>query len=651
MKDIFASGGALSSLIEHYQPREGQLEMAEAVADSIGEDIPLAYPDSDEPKVLVVEAETGIGKTLAYLLPAIISGKRVVVSTATRNLQDQILHKEIPLIEQVFERTVSAECVKGRQNYLCLYKWFQHISEQQLKLVGNSDNSKISDWLNITETGDRAELGWLDDNAAFWHKISSQSDQCLGSDCPEHSNCFITKLRQRAANAKILIVNHHLFFSDISLKKAGYGELLPRYEVVIFDEAHHLENIATTFFGKSFSQYQILNFIGDAERLAEQDLDNERHKEIRTKLEGLRQRLERFIFLVPKKRGRGALRDLLLEIGEDTWRERVENLARGIISCSEICSQNVTFSEGWQNLERRSAELHDNLLAIANMDNATTSNYVHWYERRDKSVSISATPISVSDELATLVYAGVECTVLTSATLRISDNFNYLQEHLGLPVNTKFLHFPSPFSYEEQALLYIPDTGFPEANARNYNQKFQEQVWDLLQYSRGRTLVLFTSFRAMESMAIWLEDRIDYTLLVQGRSSRKYLLETFKKDTDSVLLAVASFWEGIDVPGESLSCVIIEKLPFEVPTDPVIQARMEHIKEQGGNPFMEFQVPRAILALRQGVGRLMRSPKDRGVIAILDIRLFSKFYGKKFLKSLPAAPICRNLSDVETFFE
>lgn len=646
MKEFFAAGGSLAHNIQHYQPRVGQLKMAEAVERVLAtENLDLEAP----PQVLVVEAETGIGKTLAYLLPAILSGKKIVVSTATKNLQDQILDKEIPLIEEIFERTVSAVCVKGRQNYLCLYRWFQHQSSSQLSLVKQENEDRISTWLETTQTGDRAELDWLEDSSSFWYKISSQSDQCLGNECPEQSSCFITRLRQQASQARVLIVNHHLFFSDLALKKGGYGEILPRYEAVIFDEAHHLENIATNFFGKSFSQYQLLDLIADAERIAEADLDPEKHQILRARLSGLRTRLEEFSKIFPKKRGRYALTELLDELGAAKWQEAVEHLARGIEALAVLFEESRSNSEGWNTLQRRAGELHQTLLFIG-LSALEETRFVHWYERKERSIYLSATPISVADELNTYLYSTVMCTVMTSATLCISGKFDYLRRRLGLPESTELLRFPSPFDYEKRSLIYIPEKSFPETSSREYPAKSATRVQELLVASGGRALVLFTSFSAMDAMAEVLEGKLDFPLLVQGRHSRKYLLDEFKANRESVLLAVASFWEGIDVVGDSLSLVIIDKLPFEVLSDPVVQARMEALKEAGGNPFMDFQVPRAVLTLRQGVGRLMRSPKDRGVIALLDVRLFSKFYGKRFLKSLPPAPVSRALNDVEDFF-
>ena len=353
----------------------------------------------------------------------------------------------------------------------------------------------------------------------------------------------------------------------------------------------------------------------------------------------------------PPKRGRYPLKDFVNEFGIEKWQEEIDLLAIGIKELGFLLEEYRAYGESWFMLSRRAIDQHETLLlvTVSFLENSS-EHYVHWYERKEKSVVLLATPVSIADELNEHLYSLTGCTIMTSATLTIGGKFNYLQERLGLPRNTELLRFESPFNYEENSLCYVPEKGFPETHSSEYRVASAERVLQLINHSKGRALVLFTSFQAMDAMAEWLGDKTDYPLLVQGHHSRKYLLEQFKQQTDSVLLAVASFWEGIDVAGESLSCVIIDKLPFEVPSDPVIQARMERITENGGNAFMDFQVPRAVLTLRQGVGRLMRSVSDKGVIVILDVRLFTKFYGKRFLKSLPSAPVTRKLEDVEEFF-
>ncbi len=645
MKEIFAEGGKLADRLKGFEPRAGQLQMAEAVADILqtGDDRP------DEPaSVLLVEAETGIGKTLAYLVPALLSGQRIVISTATINLQDQILKKEVPLLEDVLEMDIPALCVKGRQNYLCHYRWFQHRSTSQTSLVENKDETRIEEWLIHTESGDRAELSWLPDRSPLWPKRSAQSNQCLGGDCPEFAICFVNRLRKQAGSARLLIVNHHLFFSDLALRQAGYGEILPRYQSVVFDEAHHLENVATNFFGKHFSHYQLLDLIGDLERQAEANLSSSEFDNLLGYARGLKQRLDMFVALFPAKRGRYPLQPLLETVSG--WRETVDNLLKGLEELGARCLQLSSHGELWNLFADRADMLRKDLFHIAGPMEAGTGYFIHWYERRERTVSLSATPVRVAEELENFLYKSVQSCIMTSATLTTGGDFKYMRERLGIDDTSKTLCLHSPFDYKERTLLYVPEQGFPEASAAGYNDALCDRIYKLLTISRGRALVLFTSFRAMDLVAEFLANRLPYPVLVQGTASRHALLDQFRETNDSVLLAVASFWEGVDVSGDSLSCVLIDKLPFEVPSDPVIQARMKAIEEGGGKPFFQFQIPRAILTLRQGVGRLMRAGTDRGVIGIMDIRLYSKAYGRIFRESLPPSPVVRGLEDVEKFF-
>ena len=646
MKEFFAAGGKLAAALPGFEPRSGQQQMAEAVAETLAA---CSEEGEGEASVLLVEAETGIGKTLAYLVPALLSGQRVVISTATINLQDQILKKEIPLLERVLGEAIPALCMKGRQNYLCHYRWYQHRANPQSSLLVNREEDEIEQWLAKTESGDRAELSWLPDRSPLWPKISARSNQCLGGDCPESAVCFINRLRRQAGAARLLIVNHHLFFSDLALRQAGFGEVLPRYQAVIFDEAHHLENVASNFFGIHFSHYQLLDLLGDVERQATADLSPEDTDRFLGFSGGLKKRLEYFVALFPARKGRYPLAPLMEKDGHNI-QEAVDNLAQALEQLQQRCAERGAAAEVWNMFAKRAAELETNLLHIAGREQLQGGAHVHWYERRERTVGLSATPVKVADELEKTLYSSVESCIMTSATLTTGGKFTYMRERLGIAENSKTLCLHSPFDYKGRTLLYVPEQGFPEAAAPGYSEVLNRRLFDLLTISRGRALVLFTSFRAMDLAAEYLTDRLNYPVLVQGSASRQALLESFRDMTDSVLLAVASFWEGVDVPGDSLSCVLIDKLPFEVPSDPVIQARMKTIEEDGGKPFFQFQVPRAILTLRQGVGRLMRSSSDRGLIGIMDIRLYSKGYGRMFRASLPPAPVARTLEEVETFF-
>lgn len=653
MEQIFGPQGILAGHLKGYEARPGQQKMAEAVANLLEENNNMADEDLDgqQSSCLVVEAETGLGKTLAYLIPAVLSGRKVVVSTNTRNLQDQILKREIPFIRHYIDPDLKAMCVKGRQNYLCLYRWNQLRGTGQHELFDNKEHDAISTWLKTTLFADRAELHWLHGQSPVWQKICCHSHFCLGTDCPDSNDCFLNRLRREAASSQLLVVNHHLLFSDLAVRQSGYGEVLPRYQSIIFDEAHHLENVATTFFGLSFSKYQVIDLISDIERSLQGKGRSTKQQQVLAAARSLGGLTEQFSSRFPKEKGRFPLADLFAE------RPEMESARDVVLTALNALSDELDSLQGkdepWDQYMQRCQNLAARLETITTQrfdDCEDDEHYIHWFERTEKNLTLSATPIDVADELQSTLFSHVAHCVFTSATLSTGGSFSYFTKRLGIPEECTTCSFPSPFDYPGQTLLYIPDTPFPEPNGPGYRDKLHQQIKTLLTLSKGRALVLFTSFSAMDNAWHSLQDELDYPLLRQGDSSRHALLNSFCTQTDSVLFAVASFWEGVDVPGEALSMVIIDKLPFEVPSDPVIMARINRIKAGGGNPFFEFQVPRSILALRQGVGRLMRRSSDRGVMAVLDVRLFTKGYGRRFIKSLPNAPLSRKITDVENFF-
>ena len=654
MNNFFGAGSTLADHLSDYEPRPGQQEMAEAVADLLAAHEGVSFAEQEQPRAdcLLIEAETGLGKTLAYLVPAVRSGRKVVVSTNTRNLQDQILKREIPFIRKFIDPGLKAMCVKGRQNYLCLYRWHQMTAGGQHELFADNEFDTIRTWLEKTVFADRAELSWLHGGSPLWQKLCCLSHFCLGSDCPDATGCYLNRLRREAAASRLLVVNHHLLFSDLAVRRSGFGEVLPRYDSVIFDEAHHLENVATTFFGFSFSRYQVLDLIADIERSLQTTSLGKKQKKVLSAARSLGGLTEQFTSRFPVEKGRFPLAGLFAERPElvqsrDTVAQALDTLAQELDSLKGQ-------DEPWEQYMQRCLDLAARLENITGepFDNTgeQEQHYIHWFERTDKNLTLSATPIDVADDLQATLFAGVEHCVFTSATLSTGGSFSYFIKRLGIPEQSITCSFPSPFDYAGRCLLYIPDTKFPEPNASGYREKLHDQIKSLLNISRGRALVLFTSFAAMDSAFHVLRDELPFPVLRQGTASRHELLSRFARETESVLFAVASFWEGVDVPGESLSMVIIDKLPFEVPSDPVIMARISRIKASGGNPFFDFQVPRAILGLRQGVGRLMRRSGDRGVMAVLDVRLTTKGYGRRFIQSLPAAPVCRELKDVELFF-
>ena len=683
MKNIFADTGLLAEHLPDYESRSGQLEMAEAVADLLGKEGRGESSDQDilQANCLIVEAETGLGKTLAYLVPAALSGRRVVVSTNTRNLQDQILKREIPFIQKHIAPGLTAMSVKGRQNYLCLYRWHQLDAQNHRTIFqdsvqdpvqdpvqaggkeGEALHNKVEDWLQRTAVADRVELAGVAGNSFFWQKVCCLPYFCLGADCPYHADCYLNRLRRLAASCQLLVVNHHLLFSDLAVRKNGFGEVLPRYQSVIIDEAHHLENVAGNFFGFSFSKYQVIDLITDIEqsmlKKGGEAGTSKLYASILSAARALSGLNEQFTAMFPVQKGRFPLAGLFAEYPE--LQKARDTLMRALSSLAEQLDKAKGQDQPWGHYGQRSQDIAQHLDQITSplifraeqSEQAEQANYIQWVERTEKNLTLSATPIDVADELRATLFVSAEHCLFTSATLRTDGGdggFGYFRQRLGIPEGTKTSSFPSPFDYQKRSLLYIPDDCFPEPTAPEYRNALHLEISRLVTCSKGRALVLFTSFRALELAWHSLQDELPYLLLRQGTCSRSRLLDRFAEETDSVLFAVASFWEGVDVPGESLSLVIIDKLPFEVPSDPVIMARMERIKAAGRNPFMEFQIPRAILALRQGVGRLMRRTNDRGVMAILDVRLFSKFYGRRFRASLPGAPISRAVQDVEKFF-
>ena len=649
METIFGPAGLLAATLPDYETRPGQEKMAHAIARSL---------DGRAAPILAVEAETGIGKTLAYLIPAVQSGQKVVISTGTLNLQDQILNQEIPFIRRHIDPGLTALCIKGRQNYICLYRYRLHAADQQQRLfAGEGMDTELNAWLQNTETGDRTELEWLPDDSPLWRQISATAAQCLGSRCPDDGPCFINRLRKKAGAARLLIVNHHLFFSDLALRRSGYGEVLPRYESVIFDEAHHLEAIATTYFGTTFSHYQVFDLANDIKHVATDELGKDAGSKLTRAADMLVNQTEHFAGIFPDQKGKFPLTDLVAATPQ--WEREVQDLADRFQRLLGLLHDHARSGDILSALLARGEELLASLHTVAGAvhagDDDAPAEAIRWYDRRARTVSLNISPIEIGGVLQETLYGKIRCCVFTSATLTAGGKFTYFLERLGLPPETPTLSLPSPFDYEGRTLLYIPasvpDDPFPQPGTENFLEKIEQRIYDILLVSRGRGLVLFTSVNAMQRVYSFLSDRLPYPVLLQGEAPRSMLLATFQRQSDSVLLAVASFWEGVNIPGESLSCVIIDKLPFEVPNDPIIMARLNRIRQQGGNPFLDFQIPRAILGLRQGVGRLMRAATDRGLLAILDVRLFSKSYGRIFLSSLPPSPLTRSFTDVKHFFK
>jgi len=624
--DFFGPRGLLARVLPTYEERAAQARLAQAVGRVL-----------TEGGVLLAEAGTGTGKTLAYLLPAVELGRRVVVSTGTKNLQEQLLTKDIPLLARALGRDLSVAVMKGRGNYLCLLRYksfgqagtFRRFDEIPLFRA-------VEDWAPRTETGDRGEVEDLPDGADFWREISAASENCIGQACPDFEPCWVTQMRQRALEADLVVVNHHLLCADLAVKDTSYGSVIPDYDTVILDEAHLLEDVATQYFGIQVSSHRVEDLCRDVEReLKAARLDA---REVHAELDGLRHRSEGFFKTVAQGRGHrlkaGWMPPRVAEQAA-AMLERFEGVRTALLAIPER-------SDALSALAGRAQGLAQDLAFVLG---AEDEGHVCFVETRGRGVFLRATPIDVSARLKELLFDPVRAAVLTSATLAVDGGFAYLRSRLGLEP-TEELMLPSPFDFEEQAVLYVP-RGMPEPSAPSFVDRAADEVARLLAVSRGRAFVLFTSYANMNAVAERIASRVEYPLLMQGEAPKPVLLETFRRTPGAVLLATASFWQGVDVAGEQLSCVIIDKLPFASPADPVVQARIERIRNRGGNPFQEYQVPVAILMLKQGLGRLIRASTDRGILAVLDSRLVERPYGRRFLESLPPARLVHDLAQVE----
>ncbi len=632
VRDFFSPRGPLSRWHPNFEFRPGQLEMALEVEAALS-----------ERKCLMVEAGTGTGKTLAYLVPAILSGRRVVVSTGTRNLQDQIIYKDIPFLQQHIGRPLRVCSMKGRANYACRQKIYDAEKEPILAgLEEVADFEIIRDWERTTPTGDRAEIRTLPESSAVWAKLDARRELCPGQKCPQFERCFITAVRREAAASDIIIVNHHLFFADLAVREEEYGAILPEYAAVIFDEAHEIEDVAGQYFGFTAGNYQISDLRRDIAALA-------RRKGFATPglasaLETLDERAARFFSLFDHLEGRSRLptgRAFSLRHAEyyTDIQESLKHLAAELELVDDAPEELIP-------LRGRLSEISGNLRLLVEKREET---YVYWVERRGRGCFLQATPIDVSALLAERLFSNLGAAVLTSATLTVAGSFAYAQKRLGL-TSARTRSVAGLFDFTKQALLYVPEH-LPAPRGDGYQAKAAAVISRLLDYSRGRAFVLFTSYQQMQQIHDRLAYKLEYPALLQGSGPRGALLEEFRATPNCVLFATASFWQGVDVPGDQLSLVIIDKLPFAVPSDPVVEARIRRTREQGGDPFYDYQIPQAALALKQGFGRLIRSRSDRGVLALLDNRIVKRPYGQVFLDSLPAYGFTTELGDVEKFFD
>jgi len=632
-RQFFSKGGLLSRWHPNYEFRSGQLEMAEAVESALA-----------EKRHLIVEAGTGTGKTLAYLVPAILSGKRVVVSTGTKNLQEQLFYKDIPFLQKHFPRPVSACYMKGRANYLCRQKVYDAEREPVLSgLEEVADYQVIRDWEQKTETGDRAEIRTLPESSSAWLKLDARGDLCTGRKCQQFERCFLTLMHQRAFESDIIIVNHHLFFADLAVKvRLDDSEgIIPEYDAVIFDEAHEIEDVVGQYFGIAVSSYQFEELIRDVTAVTRRK--NISSAELDRILMSIGDHAVQFFSLFGDNDGRRGFTGQAAFLNEHN--DEFMNVVLGL----ELLSTHLKLINGAPEevfpLVRRADEIAGALKFF--MDGSDRS-HVYWTERRGRGCFLQATPIEVASILREHLFDEVETVVLTSATLAVSGGFEFAQKRLGLEY-ARPLVVPSHFDYQTQALLYVPQH-LPDPRSPAFTAKASDEVVRILQHSRGRAFVLFTSYQQMRLTYDRVSLDIDYETLMQGTGPRTALLDEFRRTPNCVLFATSSFWQGVDVPGEQLSCVIIDKLPFAVPSDPVVEARIRRIRDEGGEPFYEYQIPQAAIALKQGFGRLIRSRSDRGVLAILDNRITKQRYGQVFFDSLPDYAFTTDIRKVESFF-
>lgn len=612
-----------------YEVRDAQIEMAGAVARAIREG-----------GTLFVEAATGIGKTLAYLLPALMSGRRVVVSTATKTLQEQIVKKDLPLLEKLFGTSLSYVMLKGRQNYLCRRR-LSRFTRQPLFAFAEETSlyEPFLSWSQQTKTGDREELKGFPERLGFWEEVNSRSELCVGSRCPFFKTCFLTRLRREAVRADLLIVNHHLFFSDLALRERAPAEVLPDYDGVIFDEAHRVEPVATLFFGWQLGLGQVEEIVRDLRRWG-----GGGKAELAETLDRLERQASRFFasFQGEEERFRIQTAELPGDVRTE-GRLIVETLNHLALELRGGADEDAASEV--EALKRRLAGLKDGLVSFLETQDP---NLIAWGERRKKGVTLHVSPIEVEDLLRAALFSQVRFSVFTSATLSAGGNFDFIRERLGAGSETETLALASPFDYENRVRIFIPKA-FPIPGTQDYEARLPGLIRDLLILNGGRALVLFTSYRQMRRVFEIIRKRLSFPLFIQGQQPKSELLETFREDAESVLFATASFWEGVDIPGDALTAVIIDKLPFFVPDDPLESARMEAMKKRGENPFVRYQLPRAVIALKQGLGRLMRHKEDRGILAICDSRIYKRSYGKIFLKSLPPAGITHSLADLRLF--
>ncbi|HEX7815333.1 ATP-dependent DNA helicase [Dyella sp.] len=628
--DLLGADGPFARDLPNFLPREAQQEMARAVQHAIA-----------ERDTLVAEAGTGTGKTYAYLVPALLSGERVIVSTGTKALQDQLYFRDLPRVRSVLGANVKTALLKGRANYLCLYRLDQTVREgASFDREHAGQLAAIRAWSARTRRGDRMELAEVPEESAMWLRVTSTPDNCLGVECPFYDDCHVIKARREAQEAEIVVVNHHLLFADLALKQEGFGEILPGAQAFILDEAHQIPELAGQFFSQSISARQLTELAQDS--LSECTGITGALGAVLEPVEALQEAVRKLRLSMDAMPQRGPFHQL---DGSASVRTALHDLRELMAALADVLASQAERSRGMANVFERASMLSERLDRIAD---GGGEQDVRWYEQFPRGFALHATPLDLAAPLRGLRERTQAAWIHTSATLSVAGDFGHFARQLGLE-DPQTLSLQSPFDYARQALCYLPQ-GLPDPAARDYIDRVIDVVLPVLRASNGRAFLLFTSHRALRRAAELLHQRVPWPLFVQGAAPRHRLLEEFRASGHGVLLGAASFWEGVDVQGDALSVVVIDKLPFAAPDDPVLQARLDALEQSGINPFMGWQVPSAVIALKQGVGRLIRDVRDRGVLVLCDPRLTGKGYGKLFLASLPAMPRTRDIDDVQAFF-
>lgn len=629
MEEWFGRGGRLEAALEGFQPRAPQQAMAEAVAETLA-----------NRGVLVAEAGTGTGKTFAYLLPALLDAGRVIISTGTRHLQDQLFHRDLPALQSAVGRPRDVALLKGRANYLCLHRLDVAIADAaQHSRRDLAQLNQVQRWSDTSQSGDLVEMTALPDASPLRPRVTSTVENCLGQECPQFGDCFVLKARRRAQEADVVVVNHHLLLADMVLKEEGFGEVLPGADAVVVDEAHQLPELASQYFGTRVSSRQLTGVARDALAEALQTaIDVDEMSAYATRLD---QAVADFVIAASDGSARKAWSEL---VRDRELIQALELLQERLGELTDALDEVAVHSRGLENCRDRAVQA---MAALDQLQLQESPGVVRWAEFGRRHFVLHATPVDPAERFAAQVYGRPAAWVFTSATLAVNASLKHFTQRTGLDAPREAL-FESPFDYGNNALLYVP-TAMPETHTSEYTRAVVAQAMPLIRASRGRAFLLFTSHRALQEASILLRDRLEYPLLVQGDMPRSHLLARFREIGNAVLLGTSSFWEGVDVRGPALSLVVIDKLPFASPDDPVLQARLSALREAGGNPFFDYQVPQAVIGLKQGAGRLIRDVDDSGAMVICDPRLYAKSYGRTFLKSLPPVRVTRDAAEVLRF--